>query len=64
MEPVHIILGMGLVLLAGGVVGFIRERRRISNIIFLLFGAGLSLIGLILVTDDGNGASPGLLFSS
>ncbi len=58
MEPVHIILGMGLVLLAGGVVGFIRERRRISNIIFLLFGAGLSLIGLILVTDDGNGASP------
>lgn len=62
VEPLHIILGMGLVLLAVGIVGFVRERRRISNIIFLLFGAGMSLIGLILVTDDGNGARPWVFF--
>ncbi len=58
MEPVHIILGMGLVLLAVGVVRFIRERRRISNVIFLLFGAGISFIGLLLSMDDGSGVGP------
>lgn len=57
MGPAEIILGMGLVLLAVGIIGFVRERRRISNVIFLLFGAGMTLIGIILETDDGTGVS-------
>ena len=57
MEPVHVILGMGLVLLAVGVIGFIRERRKISNVIFLLFGAGISFIGFVLAMDNGEGVS-------
>ncbi len=49
--------GLGLLLLAIGIIGFVRERRRLSNIVFGLFGVGFSLLGLILTTDDGRGAS-------
>ncbi|MFT3942949.1 MAG: YdcF family protein [Ancrocorticia sp.] len=61
MEPVHIILGMGLVLLAVGVVRFIRERRRISNVIFLLFGAALTLFAALILSSEANGPTPWVL---
>lgn len=54
--PSVIILGVGVLLLAVGTIGFVRERRRVSNVVFLVIGAGFALLGLILVTDRGAGA--------
>ncbi len=56
-SPGAVILGLGLLLLATGIIGFIRERRRISNVVFVVFGAGFTLLGTILLADDGSGAS-------
>ena len=54
--PSQIILAIGLLLVVGSVVGFARERRRLSNVVFFVIGAVLTLLGIILVTDDGAGA--------
>ncbi|MGO1591811.1 MAG: YdcF family protein [Ancrocorticia sp.] len=48
---------LSAVLLALGIAGFVRDRRRLRNIVFILFGLGTGLIGVIIHTDDGTGAS-------
>ncbi len=58
LTPAHVIAGLGVMLLLAGVVGFVRERRRLSNIVAVIFGAALTFLGFIVVTqDDGNGAA-------
>ncbi|MCI1962725.1 MAG: YdcF family protein [Ancrocorticia sp.] len=56
--PGLIMLILGILLLIGAVLGFFRERRRLSNALFALIGAGLTLLGLLVVTDNGTGIQP------
>lgn len=51
-----ILLGLAAILLAVGIVGFVRDRRRLRNIVFFLFGLGIGLLGFIFYNDDGGGA--------
>ncbi len=63
MQPVHVILAVGLLTLAGGVFGFWRDRRRMSAMVLILSGLFLTLVSLlVLANDDGRfGALPLLL---
>ena len=54
MQPLHVILAVGLLALAGGIYGFWRDRRRMSAMVLILSGFFLSLLSvLILANDDG-----------
>lgn len=56
ITPGHVILGVGIMLLVIGIVSFIRERRRLVNALLVILGLGCSLLGVVIVTDDGTGA--------
>ena len=52
-----IILILAALLLLAGIAGFVHDRRRLRNIVFVLFGSGIGFIGLVLYHDDGRGVS-------
>ncbi|MGO1637058.1 MAG: YdcF family protein [Ancrocorticia populi] len=52
-----ILLVVAALLIIGGILGFIVDRRRLRNVVFVLFGLGIGLIGLLLYNDDGRGVS-------
>ncbi|MFT3876009.1 MAG: YdcF family protein [Propioniciclava sp.] len=54
MQPIDVILAVGLLLLAGGVAGFWRDRRRLWPLAVILAGGFVSGVALlILANDDG-----------
>ncbi|MBK8463870.1 MAG: YdcF family protein [Nigerium sp.] len=54
MHPLHVILAVGALTLVGGIVGFWRDRRRMSTMVLILSGLFVSAVAiLVLAGDDG-----------
>lgn len=52
-----VVLAIGLVLLAVGVWGFARERRRLRNVVAILLGLAVLPIGVLLSVDENSTAA-------
>ncbi len=52
MTLLYTFLSLGLILIAVGAVGHVRERRRLSNAVLMLAGMGLSTLSGLLLLDS------------